>query len=94
MKSQYNLYELFENLVDIQPSTGWDSTLKKRLKSKKRRGGRNNVKDMVVFVMVLVLVVNLFSFSKSWMDTSKEQKATNLKNLAASFLITTNSSKY
>jgi hypothetical protein len=94
MKSSINLLEQFDGLGYIEPSTDWNDRLLKRLESKKRRSGRSKANQMLLLTILVLLAVNLFTYTRSfWVDV-REQKNNNYKKIASEFLITTNSSKY
>lgn len=89
-----NLIEKFDQLDSIDPSVGWDE----KLWTKINRPGNKNADlsgTRLLFVAILILLVfNLFSISKNWMDERSQLNKTSLRSIASEYLITTNSSKF
>ena len=94
MKREKNLLEKFDQLPTLEPSEDWTKQLMLRV-GEPGRSGRSRSGARLVFLAILILVVvNMISYTKSWLNERSRQDAYNMKNIAAEYLITSNSSKY
>jgi len=89
-----NLFDQFDHLSSIEPSDNWDKELMKRVELSGKRSYKDHSGRLVIFVILLLLAFNIFSFSKSWMSEQSLQSSNNLQNIASDYLISTNSSKF
>jgi hypothetical protein len=89
-----NLLEKFEQLDSIEPSTEWTDRLMYRMDQIDKKPAVLPGSKMVLYAILLLLLVNIISFSKSWLNERSQQNSLNMKNIASEYLISTNSSKY
>jgi hypothetical protein len=94
MKREQNLLDRFDQLSSIEPSENWDRQLMNRVQLSGRRSHKDYSGRLVLYVILLLLAFNIFSFSKSWMNEQSLQSSNNLRNIASDYLISTNSSKF
>ena len=94
METEYNLLKQFENLTPIEPSVDWNEQLMQNLKHTSKISHKVPTYAWVMVVMVILLSLNLISFSKGFISQNSDQNVSNYKNVANEFFITTSSSKY
>ena len=94
MKNKIDLLERFEHLKSIEPSAEWNEKIMLRINQPDAKKDSNTGSMLVVFAIFLLLAINVFSVTKSWLNERSQQNGTNLRAIASEYLITTNSSKF
>ena len=94
MNTEKNILEQFENLSSIEPSAEWNDKLMQKLNRSQKVSGNAPANKFVLFATVVLLAVNVFSFSNKLKSDYEQQSKEKLKNVATEFLINTSSSKY
>ena len=94
MKRERDLLDKFEHLPSIEPSADWNRELMSRIDQSGASVHDHSVRKLVLFAILILLAVNIFSLSKSWLNERSLQNNDNLKEIAAEYMITTNSSKF
>jgi hypothetical protein len=89
-----NILDQFENLGTIEPSSEWDERFFNKLSHSSPVQGKNYAGRMIIYAMVLLFAINIFSFIESRHSAFRYQKLNSLKNIASELLISTNSAKY
>ena len=86
--------EFFDLLMPIEPSVNWEGKLQQRIQRSEHRPIEYSGSRMLVLTILILLAFNLFSFSKNWLNERSLQSNKNMRNIAAEYLISTNSSKF
>jgi len=94
MGKRINLIDKFDQLDSIDPSAGWDEKLLSKINQPRYKRADYSGTRLIFFAALILLVFNLFSISKNWINERSERNRTNLKYIASEYLITTNSSKF
>jgi hypothetical protein len=94
MKNDRELLEKFDHLATLEPSAEWNRILMTRIDQAVAHPAGSNGSQIVLISIILLIVVNIFSISKSWQETRSRQDNENMKLIASEYLISTNSSKY
>lgn len=94
MKNQENIFDLFERVPGIEPSPDWDAKLWQKMNSVKHRQRDAIAGRYILAAIAIMLLINVFSFSKNFIGFAKQDNLSALQNIASEFLITTSSSKY
>ena len=94
MNTEKNILEQFESISSIEPSAEWKDKLMQKLNRSQRVSGNAPANKLVLFATVVLLAVNVFSFSNKLKSDNEQQSREKLKNVATEFLINTSSSKY
>ena len=94
MNTEKNILEQFESISSIEPSAEWNDKLMQKLNRSQRTSGNTSTNKLVLLATVVLLAVNVFSFSNKLKSDNEQQNREKLKNVAAEFLINTSSSKY
>ena len=94
MNKEKNILEQFESFSSIEPSAEWNDKLMQKLNRSQRTSGNTSTNKLVLLATVVLLAVNVFSFSNKLKSDNEQQNREKLKNVAAEFLINTSSSKY
>lgn len=89
-----NLLEKLDHLDSIEPSAEWTDRLMYRMDQIDMKSTGLPGSKLVLYAILLLLLVNIISFSKSWLNERSHQNSVNMKNIASEYLISTNSSKY
>ena len=94
MNKEKNIIEQFESISSIEPSAEWKDKLMQKLSRSERTSGNTYANKLVLFAAVVLLAVNMFSFSNKLKSENEQQSREKLKKIATEFLINTSSSKY
>lgn len=94
MKKGVNPLDKFDQILSIEPSAEWDGKLLQKINQTRAKRMELTGNRLLLLVVLLLVAMNIFSFSKSWLNDQSAQNRDNLKSIAAEYLITTNSSKY
>ena len=94
MNTEKNILEQFESISSIEPSAEWNDKLMQKLNRSQRTSGNTSANKLVLFATVVLVAVNVFSFSNKLKSDNEQQSREKLKNVATEFLINTSSSKY
>ena len=94
MKNRIDLLERFEHMKSIEPTAEWNEKIMFRINQSDAKKDKNFGSRLVLFAIFLLLAINVFSVSKSWLQERSQQNTTNLKDIASEYLISTNSSKF
>ena len=94
MNKEKNILEKFESISSIEPSAEWNDKLMQKLNRSQRVSGNAPANKLVLFTTVVLLAVNVFSFSIKLKSDNEQQSREKLRNVATEFLINTSSSKY
>jgi hypothetical protein len=79
----------FEQIKAIEPSADWNSKLERRLKTSQSESADKRFAVSVLLGLVLLLAVNVFSFSNRFASKNEVQNKTQINNVISSFLIST-----
>ena len=94
MNKEKNILEQFESISSIEPSAEWKVQLMQKLNRSQSVSGNPPANKLVLFATVVLVAVNVFSFSNKLKSDNEQQSREKLKNVATEFLINTSSSKY
>ena len=86
-----NILEQFDHLETIEPSAQWNQRLIQRIDQSGQHEEKPLARNLIRLAVILLLVFNLFSFTKSYLNDKALQDSIVLKNIATEYLITTNS---
>jgi hypothetical protein len=94
MKREQEIIEKFNQISNIEPSAEWNKMLMKRFNQKRPELSKSYVTGLILISVIILLMINILSFSHSKILDIKQQKTNGLKDIASEFMINTNSSKY
>ena len=94
MKNTIDLLERFEEMKSIEPSAEWNEKLLFRISLPGAKQDKNSGNRLVLLAIFLILAINVFSLSKSWLQERSLQNDSSLRVIASEYLISTNSSKF
>ena len=94
MNKEKNILEQFESISSIEPSAEWNDKLMQKLHRSQSVSANASANKLVLFATVVLVAVNVFSFSNKLKSDNEQQSRMKLKNVATEFLINTSSSKY
>lgn len=94
MKNRIDLLEQFEHLPSIEPSAEWNEKVMSRISQPGANQDKNSGSRLVLFAILLLLAINVFSLTRSWLQDKSQQDGSNLRVIASEYLISTNSSKF
>lgn len=94
MKNKINLLERFEQLGSIEPTAEWNERVMFRISQPDIKKGKNFDSRLVLAAILLLLAINVFAVTRSWLHEKSQQDGSNLRDIASEYLISTNSSKF
>jgi hypothetical protein len=94
MENEKNILNQFENLAPIEPSNAWSKMVIQKMDNSRKRSEGNLWTVFLFSTIVILLSINLFSFTKSLKQEKKQENYSKYQNVANEFLVTSNSSKY
>ena len=94
MKKGINLLEQFDQLPILEPSAEWQEQLLTRTNQTGSKSNELLSLRLVYIAIALLLVVNILSLTRSWLNDKAQQESINLRTLASEYLISSNSSTY
>ncbi|MEI7423600.1 MAG: hypothetical protein WCK18_15965 [Prolixibacteraceae bacterium] len=94
MKNKIDLLDRFEHLESIEPTAEWNERVMFKINQPAANKEKNFGSRLVLFAIFLLLAINVFSVTKSWLQERSLQDGSNLRVIASEYLISTNSSKF
>jgi len=94
MKQNQNSLEQFENLTIQEVNADWNLDVFKKLKAKQEKKSLLRSVNFNLVLVVTLLGLNVFTFSNFIIREKKNAPKNDLKEVANSILVNTNSSKY
>lgn len=94
MNSSNHLFEHFEQMESIEPSPDWNDRLLSKIEQSVEKKEDHYFSRLVLIAIFLLLILNVFSLSKSYLREKSQMEMADMKRIASEYLISTNSSKY
>jgi len=94
MEREKELLDKYDCLPSVEPSAEWNKKLMARITGSGKQQSGYKESKLVLFAVILLIFINLLSFSKYFLEARSIQNNENMKLVATEYLISTNSSKY